>query len=149
MHQTLRQAERSAGGSGNETRPPAVHPRPRVDPADGIVFTLGLKMSTIVALTAEATVGIGKTLSASDYRTIDPLAGVTVLDRDGVDRVRGERDVHGAPLRDELATARAVLVGCVPTLQKAVPYLADALGQITKSNHLFNQQARAPYGDRT
>ncbi|KAH9923701.1 uncharacterized protein BXZ73DRAFT_91397 [Epithele typhae] len=144
-------------------------------PVDGIVATLGLKMSTIVALTAEAvlhhlappaeavsremclaavlkTVGIGKTLSASDYRMIDPLAGLCWIETASIAFEESAMSTERL-CATNWATARAVLVGCVPALQKAVPYLgehvrcwlgADALGQITSSNHLFNQQARGP-----
>ncbi|KAI0738068.1 hypothetical protein C8Q80DRAFT_1339871 [Daedaleopsis nitida] len=113
--------------------------------------TPGLKICLIVALTAEAElhhltpvshaesrqhclnailklVGIAKTFTANDYEMLDPLLGVCWSMATKVAFVESSQPM------DELtamnwATARSVLVACVPGLVKSLPYLADLLTQ--------------------
>ncbi|RDX47328.1 hypothetical protein OH76DRAFT_774894 [Lentinus brumalis] len=114
--------------------------------------THGLKICLIVALTAEAElhhlaprthpesrqhclnavlklVGIGKTLTASDYEMLDPILGICWLTAAKVAFTESARPM------DELsamnwATVRSVLVACVPVLVRSLPYLEVPLNQI-------------------
>ncbi|KAI0691962.1 hypothetical protein C8T65DRAFT_670216 [Cerioporus squamosus] len=121
--------------------------------------THGLKICLIVTLASEAElhhlaphthpesrqhclnavlklVGIGKTLTATDYEMLDPILGVCWLNTAKVAFAESARPM------DELsamnwATARSVLVACVPVLTKALPYLEVPLNQILERAAAF------------
>ncbi|RDX47331.1 hypothetical protein OH76DRAFT_1405941 [Lentinus brumalis] len=121
--------------------------------------TQGLKICLIVALTVEAElhhlaprthpesrqhclnavlklVGIGKTLTASDYEMLDPILVICWLTAAKVAFTESARPM------DELsamnwATVRSVLVACVPVLIKALPYLEVPLNQILERAAAF------------
>ncbi|RPD55328.1 hypothetical protein L226DRAFT_491808 [Lentinus tigrinus ALCF2SS1-7] len=121
--------------------------------------TQGLKITLIVALTAEALlhhlaprfhpesrqhclnavlklVGIGKTFSANDYEMLDPILGVCWQNAANVAFAESARPM------DELsamnwATARSVLLACAPVIAKSLPYLEGPMNQILERAAAF------------